>query len=113
MRSRADTALTVWRSRLDERGRHVAASIYFDEAVADADVATEAAVPEPAAAASRRELTIACTSAWSGGGRTRPPGRGAAAWTVVRLAAGWSNAGARSPMPVRSRDLSGAVCGPN
>ena len=85
VRSRADTALTAWRTRLDERGRQVAASLYFDEA--DADAATEAAVPEPAGAASRRELAIACTSGWSGGGRARPR-RGGAAWAVVRLAAG-------------------------
>ena len=85
VRSRADSALTAWRTRLDERGRQVAASLYFDEA--DADAATEAAVPEPAGAASRRELAIACTSGWSGGGRVRPP-RGGAAWAVVRLAAG-------------------------
>ena len=85
VRSRADTALTAWRTRLDERGRQVAASLYFD--AAEGDAAAEAAVPEPAGAASRRELAIACTSGWSGGGRARPP-RGGAAWAVVRLAAG-------------------------
>jgi len=86
VRSRADTALTAWRTRLDERGRQVAASLYFDEAEADEDAATETAVLEPAGAASHRELAIACTSGWSGGGRTRPP-EGGAAWAVVRLAA--------------------------
>ena len=72
VRSRADTALTAWRPRLDERGRQVAASLYFDEAADGA--ATETAVPKPAAAASRRELAIACTTGWSRGSRSRPPG---------------------------------------
>ena len=84
VRCRADTALTAWRPRLDERGRQVAASLYFDEA-ADGAV-TETAVPEPAGAASRRELAIACTTGWSRGDRSRPP-RANAAWAVVRLAA--------------------------
>ena len=84
VRSRADTALTAWRPRLDERGRQVAASLYFDDAADRAS--TETAVPEPAGAASRRELAIACTSGWGRGDRSRPP-EANAAWAVVRLAA--------------------------
>ena len=84
VRSRADTALTAWRTRLDERGRQVAASLYFDEA-ADGAV-TETTAPQPTAAASRRELAIACANRWGHGGRARPAAAGAA-WAVVRLAA--------------------------
>ena len=81
--SRADVGLTAWRTRLDDRGRQVAASIYFD-AVESAAV-TETSAPEPAEAASRRELAIACATAWRRGSRARP--RPTAAWQVVRLAA--------------------------
>lgn len=92
--TRADAGLTAWRTRLDERGRQVAASIYFDEidgaAGADATEAgggpvTEAAVPEPADAASARELAIACAAAWRSGSRASP--QPSPAWRVVRLAA--------------------------
>lgn len=83
VRSRADTALTAWRTRLDERGRQVAGSLYFDNA-AGGDVA-EAPAPAPAEAASRRELAIACTSGWSRGSRVRPDA--GPAWAVVRIAA--------------------------
>lgn len=91
--TRADAGLTAWRTRLDERGRQVASSIYFDEVDSAADAAaaatvtavTEAAVPAPADAASTRELAIACATAWRRGGRASP--RPTAAWQVVRLAA--------------------------
>ena len=83
VRSRADTALTAWRTRLDERGRQVAASLYFDDAAGDQ--AYETGAPEPAEAASRRELAIACTSGWSRGSRARPDA--GPAWAVVRVAA--------------------------
>lgn len=81
--SRADVGLTAWRTRLDDRGRQVAASIYFD-AVESAAV-TETSAPAPAEAASRRELAIACATAWRRGSRARP--RLTDAWQVVRLAA--------------------------
>ena len=83
VRSRADTALTAWRTRLDERGRQVAASLYFDDAAGDH--ADETGAPEPAEAASRRELAIACTSEWSRGSAARP--ETGPAWEVVRVAA--------------------------
>ena len=83
VRSRADGVLSAWRTHLNERGRQVAASLYFDEAAGDAP--SEPAVPEPAEAASRRELAIACTAGWIRGRRARPDA--GAAWTVVRLAA--------------------------
>ena len=83
VRSRADRSLTAWRTRLDERGRHVAASLYFDDAAGDN--AVEAAPPAPPEAASHRELAVACTTGWTDGGRSRPAA--SAAWDVVRLAA--------------------------
>ena len=92
--TRADAGLTAWRTRLDERGRQVAASIYFDEIDsgagpdapgAGAGAVTEAAVPEPADAASARELAIACAAAWRSGSRASP--QPSPAWRVVRLAA--------------------------
>ncbi len=83
LRSRADTELTAWRTRLDERGRQVAGSLYFDDAAGGQTEETSA--PEPAEAASRRELAIACTSGWSRGSRSRPDA--GPAWAVVRVAA--------------------------
>lgn len=86
--TRADAGLTAWRTRLDERGRQVAASIYFDEvesAKGGAAVTEDAAAPQPADAASTRELAIACAAAWRRGSRASP--RPTAAWRVVRLAA--------------------------
>lgn len=79
----ADVGLTAWRTRLDDRGRQVAASIYFD--AVDSAAVTENGAPEPAESASRRELAIACATAWRGGSRARP--RPTVAWQVVRLAA--------------------------
>ena len=81
--SRADLSLALWRTRLNERGRPVAASYYFDalphlEAVSAGD-----AMPEEAS--SIRELAISCSRQWPSHGRLRP--RGEAAWAVVRLAA--------------------------
>ena len=83
VRSRTDEVLSAWRTHLNERGRQVAASLYFDAAAGDAP--SEPAVPVPADAASRRELAIACTAGWSRGWRARPVA--SAAWAVVRLAA--------------------------
>ena len=83
VRSRADGSLTAWRTRLDERGRQVAASIYFEDAAGDGGAGVRP--PAPPETASRRELAIACTSGWANGGRNRPAD--AAAWEVVRLAA--------------------------
>ena len=83
VRSRADAVLSAWRTHLNERGRQVAASLYFDEAAGDAP--SEPAVPVPDDAASRRELAIACTAGWSRGWRARP--ERSTAWAVVRLAA--------------------------
>ncbi|MDE0220958.1 MAG: PD-(D/E)XK nuclease family protein [Spirochaetaceae bacterium] len=102
VRSRADTALTAWRTRLDERGRQVAASLYFDDAAGEQ--ADETGAPEPAEAASRRELAIACTSAWSRGSAARPDA--GPAWEVVRVAA---NVEQRRRSFVHAGEFEGAV----
>ena len=93
VRSRADTALTAWRTRLDERGRQVAASLYFDEA--DGDAATEKAVPEPAGSGlppraghrlhqrMERRRAGTATAGRRGVGRGAPGRRGGAAPPLV------------------------------
>ena len=71
--SRADSAtLALWRTRLDERGRPAAASYYLDRATPSEVI--EARAPAPDQAASRRELTIACTRQWPDRGLLRPLG---------------------------------------
>ena len=80
--SRADLTLALWRTRLDERGRPAAASYYFDRATPSEVI--EARAPAPEQAASRRELTIACTRQWSDRGLLRPLGE--PAWSVIRKA---------------------------
>lgn len=80
--SRADATLSLWRSRLDERGRPASASFYFDSVAAD--VSVDAGAVEPHKAASRREQAIASTQEWQSGGQRRP--RGLGAWPVVRRA---------------------------
>ncbi len=78
--SRADSTLSLWRSRLDDRGRPAASSFYFATAPGD-EVAT--ASPAPPETASRRELAIASTQAWPAQA-IRPAG--VAPWPVVRAA---------------------------
>ncbi len=74
--SRADGTLSLWRSRLDDRGRPAPASYYYDEA------ATSLAAAGPA---SPREGAIEATRGWQSGVAQRP--RGVEAWPVVRAAA--------------------------
>lgn len=81
--TRADGALALWRTRLNERGRPVAASYYFDILPHTETVSSGVALPETSS--SMRELAIACSRQWPSHGRTRP--RGEATWPVVRLAA--------------------------
>ncbi len=82
VRTRADRALGLWRTRLDERDRPAAASYYFDLSSPDTIVEDRSTPPERAA--SRRELAIACSRQWPSGGRLRPLEAGA--WPVVRSA---------------------------
>ena len=99
VRTRADGALALWKTSLDERGRPAAASYYFGLLASGEEVETYDEPPtSPESAASVRELAIACAQQWPAGGRRRP--RGADAWPVVRLAAvneqrrrSWGNAG--------------------
>ncbi len=78
--TRADVSLSLWRSRLDQRGRPAAASFYFATAPGDEETGRP---PTPAETASRRELAIASTQAWPSEA-IRPPGL--SPWPVVRLA---------------------------
>ena len=78
---RADGSLTLWRSRLNERGRPVTSSYYYtaiDAATLTIDV------PTALTAASRRELAIACTQQWANGSTVRPPLP--PSWNTVRTA---------------------------
>ena len=80
--TRADSALALWKTRLDDRGRPAAPSYYFDALPHDQAILTATTAPEHTA--SRRELAIACTRLWPAKGRMRP--EGADAWPVVREA---------------------------
>ena len=80
--TRADDSLSLWRTRLDDRGRPAAPSYYFDALPHDATGETTALAP--ADTASRRELAIACTRLWPAQGRLRP--QGSDAWPMVRAA---------------------------
>ncbi len=98
-RTRADGALALWKTRLDDRGRPAAASYYFDSLTFGQAAQThdEPRATAPEQAASLRELAIACARQWP---RERRRPRDSAAWAVVRLAAAneqrrrsWGNAG--------------------
>ena len=80
--SRVDSAIALWRTRLDERGRPAAASYYLDRATPSEVI--EARAPAPEQAASLRELTIACTRQWPERSRLRPLGE--PSWSVIRKA---------------------------
>ena len=80
--TRADRFLSLWRTRLNERGRPVSASYYYGSPRPDRCI--EAEMPMPEGAGSPRELAIACTWQWSSDGRLRP--RGEPAWPMVRSA---------------------------
>ena len=94
--TRADRVLSLWKTRLNERGRSVAASYYYDSRQPDECIEGGMYLPEEAGSA--RELAIACTWQWPNHGRRRP--RGESAWPIVRSAVGveqrrrsFSNAG--------------------
>ncbi len=80
--TRADRSLSLWRTRLDARGRPAAPSYYFDALPHDSS--GETAAPVPTETASRRELAIACTRLWLARGALRPQGNDA--WPMVRAA---------------------------
>lgn len=78
--SRADGSMSLWRPRLDDRGRPHAASYYFDVLdVVPGDHPREIA---PEDAASQRELAAALTGRWRDGEQRRPAEM--PAWPVVR-----------------------------
>ena len=98
-RTRADGALALWKTRLDDRGRPAASSYYF-ESMAPNQAAQEHDEPRttPERAASPRELAIACAQRWPANERRRP--RRFEPWDIVRTAAvneqrrrSWDNAG--------------------
>ena len=80
--TRADRTLSLWRTRLNERGRPVSASYYYGELQPDERIEAERSLPEEASSA--RELAIACAWQWPSHGRLRP--RGESAWPTVRSA---------------------------
>ena len=80
--SRADRSLSLWRSRLDDHGRPVAPSYYYDSLLSAAVVYVRA--PTLETVASSREHAIACTQLWSTGARQRPAKL--EAWPIVRSA---------------------------
>ena len=81
--TRADRALSLWKTRLNERGRSVAASYYYGSLEPDACIEAGTSI-DPEEAGSGRELAIACAWQWPDHGRRRP--RGESAWPVVRSA---------------------------
>ena len=84
VRTRADSATSLWRTRLNASGRPSAASYYFEAAGVTAVEARTAVAPERAA--STRELAIGLVRGWPA--EVRRP-RDLAAWDrVVRVAAG-------------------------
>ena len=98
-RTRADGALALWKTRLDDRGRPAASSYYF-ESMARNLATQERDEPRttPERAASPRELAIACAQLWTANERRRP--RRFEPWDIVRTAAvneqrrrSWDNAG--------------------
>ena len=80
--TRADRALSLWRTRLNERGRPVSASYYYGKLQPGESI--EAGMSMPEEAGSARELAISCSGQWPSHGRLRP--RGESAWPVVRSA---------------------------
>lgn len=84
--SRATEVTSIWRTRLDAKGRPAAASYFFESAVPSEAVRHVDAAAEPERSASERELAVALTSRWAEGEARRP--KAMPAWTlVVRLAA--------------------------
>ncbi|MFA7297594.1 MAG: PD-(D/E)XK nuclease family protein, partial [Dehalococcoidia bacterium] len=73
--TRVDGVLSLWRPRLDERGRPAPPSYYFPDDLP--------ARPEPGAA-SRRETAIEATAGWLAGVARRPAG--VDAWSAIRAA---------------------------
>ena len=81
--SRADRVMSLWKTRLNERGRPVAASYYYDSLQPIACIEAGMSIG-PEEAGSARELAIACTWQWPDQGRRRPLGE--SAWPIVRSA---------------------------
>jgi ATP-dependent helicase/DNAse subunit B len=84
-RTRATEVTTLWRTRLDAKGRQATPSFFLDLAVPAEDVRAVESMTPAERAASPRELAIALARGWPGEAR-RPAGM--AAWDrVVRVAA--------------------------
>jgi RecB family exonuclease len=80
--TRASGSFTGWCTKVDGRGRPAAPSTFYGELPGAAR--RRPALTEPAVAASRRELAMACARGWERGGVHRP---GALeSWEVVRRA---------------------------
>ncbi|MDO9444194.1 MAG: PD-(D/E)XK nuclease family protein, partial [Dehalococcoidia bacterium] len=94
--TRATDATTLWRARLDAKGRPAAASYFFDAAVPEVAVARVEAALQPERTASVRELAISLTSQWPGEAR-RP--KEMAAWDAIVRAAPPVEQGRRSFEP--------------
>ena len=82
--TRAEGSLSLWKTRLDDRGRPATPSYYFDALPHGQAIEARALPPEDTA--SRRELAIACTRLWPAQGRLRP--QSSDAWPMVRAAVG-------------------------
>ena len=80
--SRPGERLSLWRPRVDDRGRPHAPSYYFQPAAGQQVLQTDGITPEQSA--SSRELAVAITSGWRQGERRRPPDY--PAWETVRSA---------------------------
>ncbi len=78
-RSRAESALYLWKTRLDSRGRPASGSYYYDRLSAKP---IELPQPSHETASSLRELAIACAAQWRHGGFLRPKEYGN--WPTVR-----------------------------
>ena len=80
--SRPDESISLWRPRLDDRGRPHAPSYYFD--ALDVVSLDQSGVVDPDAAASDRELAAALTGRWIAGEPRRPPEM--PSWATIRSA---------------------------
>ncbi len=78
-KTRADTNLYLWKTRLDSRGRPASGSYYYDLLHPKN---LKLPQPSPQTASSIRELAIACTAQWHQKGRLRP--EGFEAWPTVK-----------------------------
>lgn len=83
--TRATDVTSLWRTRLDAKGRPSAASYFFESAVAEEAVRDIEAAAQPERTASERELAVSLTSGWPA--EVRRPETMAAWDAIVRAAA--------------------------